>query len=100
MNETETEKNCYNCDYARKSGAKDMVACGFFFLEHRMDYEKTMKELSLENIYTGWGYMHKAVDDIRTGDEVPLGAGIMTNNVVVFDKNFCCNHHKYRKDKV
>lgn len=82
-------KNCYNCKNGRRAGIENMVACAYFFAEHQFDHQKTMEELRLESMSTGWGFMNRPVDD----DEGTIfGRGIMTNGVPIFNKDFCCNH--------
>lgn len=87
--------NCHNCEYGRRACANDMVACGFVFARDKMDHQKTMEDLNLETLHTGWGYMKRRVEDEK--GEI-LGSGIMTNGVAIFDKNFCCKYYEIRKD--
>lgn len=80
---------CYNCEYARRACILNKVACGFVFSEHKMDYQKTMEDLNLDSVNVGWGYMKRAIDD---EEGKGFGAGIMTNDVVIFDKDFSCKY--------
>lgn len=84
---------CKVCENGRKAGADKYVACGYFFVKHKQDYQKTMEELNLEKIETGWGYMRCPVD----GDTNIFGRGVMTNGVVVFKEDFTCNNYRNRE---
>lgn len=86
-------RNCYNCDHARYTKVENHVACSFVFIKHQDNYNKTMIDLGLESLYTGWGFMKRAVDDHEGQNP---GTGIMTNNVVIFENNFCCKYHEFR----
>lgn len=81
--------SCKSCNYGRKAGVENYVACGYYFREHKQDYNKTMVELNLESLETGWGYMHCPVD----GDTNIFGRGILTNGVVIFNENFHCSNY-------
>lgn len=93
MKYSDSESICYNCEYARRAYSKDKIACGYVFNGYT-DYQKIMEDLNLERLFTGWGYMKRAVDD---EEGKYLGSGIMTNGVVIFDKDFCCKHFKFRE---
>lgn len=84
-------RNCYNCEWGRFAKADNMVACGYFFSNHKMCYQKTMEELNLDSLCTGWGYMHRRAND-KEGKG--FGKGIMTNGVIVFPSDFCCSHYE------
>lgn len=55
MNNLNNKNICYSCEYGRIACATNKVACGFIFKEHKINYDKTMDELNLNNLNTGWG---------------------------------------------
>lgn len=83
-------KSCSNCYYARKTTVPDSVACAYVFSEHQMDYQKTMIELDLETVNVGWGYM-KCRPEMESDT---LDKSLITNEVVVFKKNFVCKQYE------
>lgn len=93
MAESNRVKICYNCEHARYSKTKNHIACSLMFVKHRGSWEKAMEDLKLDSLYTGWGFLQRAVDDFE-GKEP--GTGIMANNVVLFEKDFCCKYHESR----
>ena len=88
------DTTCWNCKYERKADAKGYVACAYVFSEHKQDYQKTLEDLNLDSLQTGWGFMRRWVDDDEKADV--FGKGIMTNNVVVFKEDFYCKYYKTR----
>ena len=86
--------NCANCKYGRRACAPNMVACAYQFKHNNTNYQAIMVDLELDTVSIGWGYMQRAVDDKK--GEV-LGSGIMTNNVVIFERDFCCKHYEVGK---
>lgn len=82
---------CYNCKYGRRAGAPNMVACAYVFKKYEMDYQKIIEDLDIDSLNTGWGYIKRAVNDEKGGT---IGLGLMTNNVAIFNKDFCCKYGK------
>lgn len=83
------KRSCQTCEWARKAGADHYAACAFLFKKYELDHQKTMEDLQLDTLQTGWGYLRQGYN--QTG-EYGLAAGIMTNQVAVFPETFCCHY--------
>ena len=96
MENNETKSKCENCEYARKALSEGYVGCVKFDNKNNVgDYQGIMEAMELRRISTGWVNLRKwpESNEIGQGDD-----GLVTNNVVVYEKEYCCKHHEKRQE--